>query len=65
MKFKNGCVTEVEEGVPGVPKIGHLAIQRACDRFLMRRGLITAPSFRRSAWLYGRTVATSPRRAAA
>jgi hypothetical protein len=65
MKLKNGLVTEIEDGVPGLPRMNHLTIQRACDRFLMRRGLITAPSFRRSAWLYGRTVATSPRRVAA
>jgi hypothetical protein len=63
MKFKNGCVTEVERGVPGLPQINHLLMQKACDRFLAKRGLITAPSFRRSEWLFGRMA--MKRRAAA
>jgi hypothetical protein len=65
MKFKNGCVTEVERGVPGLPRIGHIAVQKACDRFLAKRGLITAPSFRRSEWLFGRMAIGQQRRAAA
>ena len=63
MKFKNGCITDIEAGVPGLPKIGHTAIQKACDRFLAKRGLITGASFRRSSWLFGRAAAN--RRAAA
>jgi hypothetical protein len=26
MKFKNGCITDIEAGVPGLPKIGRAAI---------------------------------------
>ena len=64
MKFKNGCITDIEAGVPGLPKIGHTAIQKACDRFLAKRGLITSANFRRSEWLFGRP-AIGQRRAAA
>jgi hypothetical protein len=62
MKFKNGCVTEVERGVPGLPMINHKLMQHACDRFLAKRGLYN-PGFRRSEWLFGRM--SQPRRAAA
>ena len=62
MKLKNGIVTEIEDGVPGLPRMNHLTIQRACDRFLARRGLSTGASFRRSCWLFGRPAAN--RRAA-
>jgi hypothetical protein len=54
MKFKNGCITEVERGVPGLPQINHLLMQKACDRFLAKRGLITQPSFRNSGFIFGR-----------
>jgi hypothetical protein len=63
MKLKNGLVTEVERGVPGLPQINHLLMQKACDRFLAKRGLITGASFRRSEWLFGR-AAIGQRRAA-
>jgi len=55
MTFKNGLVTRIEPGVAGSPMIRHTEIIRACDRFLIKRGLMTAPSFRRSEWLFGRT----------
>ena len=57
MKLKNGLVTEIEDGVPGLPRMNHLTIQRACDRFLAKRGLVTGASFRRSGWLFGRAAA--------
>jgi hypothetical protein len=63
MKLKNGLVTEVERGVPGLPQISHLLMQKACDRFLAKRGLITGANFRRSEWLFGR-AAIGQRRAA-
>ena len=65
MKFKNGLVTEVERGVPGLPRINHLLMQKACDRFLAKRGLVTGASFRRSEWLFGRMAIGQQRRAAA
>jgi len=39
-------------------------MQKACDRFLAKRGLITSANFRRSEWLFGR-AAIGQRRAAA
>jgi hypothetical protein len=63
MKLKNGLVTEVERGVPGLPQINHTLMQKACDRFLAKRGLITGANFRRSEWLFGR-AAIGQRRAA-
>ncbi len=53
MTKKNHRVIAIEDGVPGCPRIGHLAIHAACDRFLAKRGLHN-PGFRRSEWLYGR-----------
>ena len=63
MKLKNGCITDIEAGVPGLPQINHLLMQKACDRFLAKRGLITSANFRRSEWLFGR-AAIGQRRAA-
>jgi hypothetical protein len=63
MKLKNGKVMEIEGGVAGLPRINHLAIHKACDRFLAKRGLIAGASFRRSEWLFGRMAIN--RRAAA
>jgi hypothetical protein len=60
MHAKNGRPIKLEEGVPGFPRIGHLAIHKACDRFLAKRGLAN-PGFRRSEFLFGRM----PRKAAA
>jgi len=54
MTYHNGKLHKIEGSVPGVPRINHLLMQRACDAFLASRGLVTAPSFRRSEWLYGR-----------
>jgi hypothetical protein len=62
MTLKNRKVHKLEAGVPGVPRIGHLEVQRACDRFLASRGLSTQSAFRKSAWLYG--TVTAERRAA-
>jgi hypothetical protein len=62
MTKKNGRVLAIEAGVPGCPRIGHLAIHQACDRFLAKRGLHN-PGFARSEWLYGRMA--MKRRAAA
>jgi hypothetical protein len=62
MTKKNHRVIAIEAGVPGTPKIGHLAIHQACDRFLAKRGLRVG-GFRRSEWLYGRMAIN--RRAAA
>jgi hypothetical protein len=62
MKFKNGLVTEFEAGVPGVPRINHLLMQKACNRFLAKRGLYN-PGFRRSEWLFGRMAIGQQRRA--
>ena len=53
MTLKNGKVHKLEAGAPGIPRIHHLEMHRACDRFLASRGIIAEPpDFRRSAWLY-------------
>jgi hypothetical protein len=62
MTLKNRKILKLEAGVPGVPHIRHLEVHAACDRFLASRGLLQAPSFRKSAWLYG--AVTAERRAA-
>jgi len=62
MMTKNGKTQKIEGGVPGCPYIRHLEIHAACDRFLVSRGIITDPNFRKSAWLYG---AVTPERRAA
>lgn len=53
MMTKNGKTEVIEEGTPGCPYIRHLEVHAACDRFLASRGIITEPTFRKSAWLYG------------
>jgi hypothetical protein len=63
MKSKNGRPLEIEAGVPGTPKISHLSIQEACNRFLAKRGLHN-PGFRRSEWLYGRMSINQQQKAA-
>jgi hypothetical protein len=63
MTKKNHTIIAIEDGVPGCPRINHLAIHKACDRFLAKRGLHN-PGFRRSEWLFGRP-AIGQRRAAA
>lgn len=51
----NGKVLRVEPGTPGVPRgMDHLAFQRACNRFLAKRGLATDASWRKTAWLFGK-----------
>jgi hypothetical protein len=64
MTKKNHTIIHIEAGVPGTPKISHLSIQEACNRFLAKRGLHN-PGFRRSEWLYGRMAIGQQRRAAA
>lgn len=61
MTLKNGKIHRIDPGVPGVPHIRHLEVHAACDRFLASRGLLQAPAFRKSAWLYG--AVTAERRA--
>jgi hypothetical protein len=53
MTLKNGKTHKIEAGVPGMPRIMHLEMHAACDRFLASRGLATQSAFRKSAWLYG------------
>jgi hypothetical protein len=54
MILRNGKVHRLEAGVPGIPRMYHLDIHRACDRFLAKRGLVPAPDSRRNTWLFGR-----------
>ena len=56
MHAKNGRPIRIEEGVPGYPRMHHLAIHRACDRFLESRGLTTVSSSRRNTWLFGKSA---------
>ena len=56
MTLKNGKTHKIEDAVPGIPRIHHLEMHRACDRFLASRGLVTQSAFRHSAWLYGRVT---------
>ena len=53
MITRNGKVHRLEEGVPGNPRIHHLSMQRACERWLAARGLVTAPNFRNSDFIFG------------
>lgn len=53
MMTKDGKTEVIEEGTPGCPYIRHLEVHAACDRFLASRDIITEPTFRKSAWLYG------------
>lgn len=55
MHAKNGRPIKIEEGIPGLPRMNHLLIHEACDRFLTSRGLAaTDPTSRRHAWLFGK-----------
>jgi hypothetical protein len=56
MHAKNGRPIRLEEGVPGYPRMHHLAMHRACDRFLESRGLTTVSSSRRNTWLFGKSA---------
>lgn len=40
MTYKNGRLVALESGVAGVPKMNHLDVQRACDRWLAARGIV-------------------------
>jgi len=53
MTYRNGKIHRLEEGVPGNPRIFHTQMQRACDRWLSSRGLVTAPNFRSSEFIFG------------
>lgn len=53
MHAKNGRPIRLEDGAPGYPRMHHLAIHRACDRFLESRGLVTTSGSRRNTWLFG------------
>jgi hypothetical protein len=54
MILLNGKTHRIEDGVPGVPRMYHLDIHRACDRFLASRGLTQSSGSRRNSWLFGR-----------
>lgn len=54
MHAKNGRPIKLEEGVPGWPRVGHLAIHRACDRFLRSRGLMQHSDSRKHGFLFGK-----------
>ena len=53
MTLRNGKVHRLEEGVPGCPRIRHAEFHQACDRWLNSRGLVTAPNFRSSDFIFG------------
>ena len=59
MTLRNGKIHKIEDGVPGIVRINHLLMHKACDAFLASRGLVTAPSFQKSGWLYGRQTRRS------
>lgn len=52
MSMRNGKVYRLEEGVPGITRIRHAEFHQACDRWLHARGLVTAPNFRSSDFLF-------------
>jgi hypothetical protein len=56
MTKKNHTILAIEDGVPGYPRMHHLAIHRACDRFLESRGLATVSASRRNTWLFGKSA---------
>jgi hypothetical protein len=56
MMTQNGKTLKIEEGTAGVPYIHHLQMQRACDRFLVSRGLMPPPEARKSAWLFSKKI---------
>jgi hypothetical protein len=63
MTKRNHTILAIEAGVPGCPRINHLEIHKACDRFLSKRGLPTH-SFRRSEFLFGRMAIGQQQKAA-
>jgi hypothetical protein len=54
MTYRNGKVHAIEPAVPGCPRISHLEIQQACNRFLQSRGAMTDHNFRNSEFIFGR-----------
>jgi hypothetical protein len=56
MTTKNGKPIQIDRGTAGVPRIYHLEFHRACDRFLAKRGIGTAPVGRRNNWLFGKAA---------
>lgn len=54
MKTKNGQPIQVEEGTAGVPRIYHLEMHRACDKFFARRGIASIAAARRNSFLFGK-----------
>ena len=56
MTTKNGRPIQIDRGTAGVPRIYHLEMHRACDRFLAKRGIGTAPVGRRNNWLFGKAA---------
>lgn len=53
MTLHNGKVHKLEPGVPGLPRMNHLDIQAACNRFLQSRGVMTDHNFRSSDFIFG------------
>ncbi len=54
MTLLNGKTHRIEGGIPGIPRMFHLDIHRACDKFLASRGLLpTVAGSRQNSWLFG------------
>ena len=53
MTYRNGKIHRIEEGLPETPRMYHLSIHRACDRFLASRGVATGYNFRNSDFIFG------------
>ena len=53
MTYKNGKVHHIESAVPGIPRMHHLEVQQACNRFLASRGALTDHNFRSSDFIFG------------
>ena len=54
MTYKNGKVHHIEPAVPGIPRMHHLEVHEACNRFLQSRGALTDHNFRSSDFIFGR-----------
>jgi hypothetical protein len=52
MKTMNGKVLQWEASVPGEPPRCSRSVNKACDRFLEKRGMTAGPGSK--GWLYGR-----------
>jgi len=53
MTLRNGKIHKIEDGVPGIPRMRHLEVQQACNRFLQSRGVMTDHNFRNSDFIFG------------